>query len=55
VDAVTTPMLLETVQLGKINPTRLITLRFKLANILDAYDTFRRAPETKALKIIIEA
>jgi alcohol dehydrogenase len=54
VDAVTTPMLLKTVQSGKIDPTRLITHRFKLANILEAYDTFRRAAETKALKVIIE-
>jgi alcohol dehydrogenase len=55
VDAITTPMLLRTVESGKIDPTRLITHRFKLANILDAYDTFRRAAETKALKVIIEA
>jgi alcohol dehydrogenase len=55
VDAVTTPMLLKTVQSGKIDPTRLITHRFKLANIQDAYDTFRRAAETRALKVIIEA
>ncbi|MDR3476360.1 MAG: zinc-dependent alcohol dehydrogenase family protein [Devosia sp.] len=55
VDAVTTPMLLKTVQSGKIDPTRLITHRFKLGQILDAYDTFGRAAETKALKVIIEA
>jgi alcohol dehydrogenase len=48
-------MLLKTVQSGKIDPTRLITHRFKLANIQDAYDTFRRAAETRALKVIIEA
>jgi len=55
VDAVTTPMLLKTVQSGKIDPTRLITHRFKLDQILDAYDTFGRAAETKALKVIIDA
>jgi alcohol dehydrogenase len=55
VDAVTTPMLLKTVQSGKIDPTRLITHHFKLDQILDAYDTFGRAAETKALKVIIEA
>lgn len=54
VDTVTTPMLLKTVQSKKIDPTRLITHRFKLDHILDAYDTFSRAAETKALKVIIE-
>lgn len=55
VDAVTTPMLLKTVQSHKINPTLLITHRFKLDQILDAYDTFGRAASTRALKVIIEA
>jgi len=54
VDTVTTPMLLRTVQSGKIDPKKLITHRFKLAQILDAYDTFARAAETRALKVIIE-
>lgn len=53
VDTVTTPMLLKTVQSKKIDPTRLITHRFKLDQILDAYDTFGRAAETQALKVII--
>ena len=55
VDTVTTPMLLRTVQSGKIDPTRLITHRFALDQILDAYDTFGRAAETRALKVIINA
>jgi alcohol dehydrogenase len=54
VDTVTTPMLLKTVQSGKIDPKSLITHRFQLAQILDAYDTFARAAETRALKVIIE-
>lgn len=54
VDAVTTPMLLKTVQSGKLDPTRLITHHFKFDQILDAYDTFGRAAETKALKVIID-
>jgi alcohol dehydrogenase len=53
VDTVTTPMLLKTVQSKKIDPTRLITHRFKLDQILDAYDTFGRAADTHALKVII--
>ncbi len=36
-------------------PTRLITHRFKLDKIIHAYDTFARAAETNALKVIIEA
>ena len=55
VDTVTTPMLLKTVQSKKIDPARLITHRFKLDQILDAYDTFRRAADTHALKVIIAA
>jgi alcohol dehydrogenase len=55
VDTATTPMLLKTVQSGKIDPKRLITHRFKLDKILDAYDTFGRAASTQALKVLIEA
>jgi alcohol dehydrogenase len=55
VDTATTPMLLKTVQSKKIDPTRLITHHFKLGQILDAYDTFGRAAETHALKVIISA
>jgi alcohol dehydrogenase len=55
VDTVTTPMLLKTVQSGKIDPKRLITHRFRLDKILDAYDTFGRAASTGALKVLIEA
>ncbi|MGI9024600.1 MAG: zinc-dependent alcohol dehydrogenase family protein [Burkholderiaceae bacterium] len=55
VDTVTTPMLLKTVQSRKIDPTRLVTHRFRLDQILDAYDTFARAAETGALKVIISA
>jgi hypothetical protein len=42
VDTVTKPMLLKTVQSKKIDPQLLITHRFKLNQILDAYDTRRR-------------
>jgi alcohol dehydrogenase len=53
VDTVSTPMLLKTVQSGKIDPTRLITHRVKLGQILEGYDVFGRAAETGALKVII--
>lgn len=55
VDTVTTPMLLKTVAAKKIDPTKLITHRFKLGQILDAYDTFGHAAHTGALKVIIAA
>ena len=55
VDTVTTPMLLKTVQSKKIDPTRLITHRFNLDQIVEAYDTFARAADTHALKVIIAA
>lgn len=53
VDTASTPMLLKTVQSGRIDPARLITHRFKLDQMLDAYDVFDRAAETGALKVII--
>ena len=53
VDTVSTPMLLKTVQSGKIDPARLITHRFPFDRVLDAYDTLGRAADTGALKVII--
>jgi alcohol dehydrogenase len=55
VDTVTIPMLFKTVSSHKIDPQLLITHRFKLDDILSAYETFGNAAETKALKVIIEA
>ena len=55
VDTVTTPMLLKTVASKKIDPTRLITHRFSLGQILEAYETFAHAADTHALKMLIEA
>jgi alcohol dehydrogenase len=55
VDTVSIPMLFRTVGARKIDPKRLITHRFKLDKILDAYQTFGDAARTKALKVIIEA
>ncbi len=55
VDAVTTPMLLNVVRSKRIDPRILVTHRFKLDNILEAYETFGHAAKTRALKVIIEA
>jgi alcohol dehydrogenase len=54
VDTSSTPMLLKTVRAGRIDPKRLITHRFALSEIIAAYDTFSRAADTRALKVIIE-
>ena len=54
VDTVTTSKLLKTAQARKIEPGRLITHRFKLTEILQAYGTFGKAAENQALKVIIE-
>ena len=55
VDTFSIPMLLKTVQSKRIDAKQLITHRFKLQEILQAYDTFGKASDTKALKVIIEA
>ena len=53
VSATTTPMLLKLVAQGKLHPERFVTHRFGLGDIVDAYDTFGRAAETKALKVAL--
>jgi alcohol dehydrogenase len=55
VDTVSTPMLLNSLRSHKIDPKLLITHRFKFDHILDAYETFGHAADTRALKVIIEA
>ena len=55
VDAVSTPVLLEMLRARKLDPKRLITHRFKLDRILDAYETFGHAADTRALKVLVEA
>jgi alcohol dehydrogenase len=53
VSATTTPMLLKLVAQGKLSPDKFVTHRFKLDEMMDAYDTFGRAAETKAMKVAI--
>jgi len=55
VDTFSIPMLLKTVHSKRIDAGQLITHRFKLQEILQAYDTFGKAADTKALKVILEA
>ena len=55
VSATTTPMLLKLVAQGRLTPEKFVSHRFDLESIMDAYDTFGRAAETKALKVAIAA
>lgn len=54
VDTITTPMLLKTVQSGRLQPGRLVTHRFALDDVMKAYDTFGRAAAEGALKVILK-
>lgn len=51
----TTPMLMKTFEAGKIDPSKLITHRFKLDEILAAYEVFGNAAREKAMKVILSA
>src|SRR5690625_1903744 len=53
VSATTTPMLLKLVAQGKLNPEAFVTHRYQQGEFMDAYDTFSRAAETKAMKLAI--
>lgn len=53
VDTFTTPLLLKTIKSEKLDASKLITHRFKLNDILNAYDTFENAAKEKALKVIL--
>lgn len=55
VDTASTPMLLNLLKSKKIDAKLLITHRFTLDHILDAYEAFSHAADTRALKVIIEA
>jgi alcohol dehydrogenase len=51
----TSRMLIKLLAQGRIDVGGFISHRFALSDILDAYDTFGRAAETKALKVILTA
>ena len=54
VDTVTTPMLLKVIDSGKLDAKRLATHRFKLSEVMKAYDTFGDAAKERALKVILQ-
>jgi alcohol dehydrogenase len=47
-------MLLKMVQAGRLDPAKLISHRFKIPEILKAYDTFTNASREQALKVVIK-
>ena len=51
----TIPMLRRTVESGRLQPARLITHRFALHDILEAYRVFGSAGDEKAMKVILHA
>jgi alcohol dehydrogenase len=53
VSATTTPMLLKLVAQGRLAPEKFVSHRFTFDSVMDSYDTFGRAAETKALKVVI--
>ena len=53
VNANTTPMLLKLVAQNKVPAAKFATHHFRFDQFLEAYDTFARAAETKALKVVI--
>ena len=55
VNANTTPMLLKLVAQKKVPAEKFATHHFNFDQFMEAYDTFARAAETKALKVVITA
>ena len=53
VDTVTTPLLLNLLQAGRLDPKPLVTHRFAMADFMKAYDVFGDAARAKALKVVV--
>jgi alcohol dehydrogenase len=54
VDAGTTSLLLKLVRSGKIDAKRLVSHRFRLLEIMKAYNAFENASKERALKVLIK-
>ena len=54
VDTRTTPTLLRLLAEGQIDPTAIVTHRFGLDQMMEAYDVFSRPGDTGALKVVLE-
>ena len=55
VDTSTTPLLLKGVVSGRLDSRKLVTHRFALHDIMQAYDTFEHAAREGALKVILSS
>jgi alcohol dehydrogenase len=53
VDAYTTPTLIRLLAGGQLKTNPLVTQRYALKDMTAAYDTFTRAGETGALKVVL--
>ena len=53
VDTFSTPTLIRLIEAGLINPSPLVTHHFGMEDFEEAYDTFGRAAETGALKVVL--
>ncbi|WP_435130224.1 zinc-dependent alcohol dehydrogenase family protein [Mycoplasma sp. 6243] len=54
VNATTTQMLLDVLESGKIDASKMVTHHFKLSEMETAYNIFKHAGDNRALKVIIE-
>jgi alcohol dehydrogenase len=54
VDTSTTPTLLRLLAEGQIDPSPLITHRYPLGQMMEAYDVFSRPGDTGAMKVLLE-
>jgi len=55
VDTSSTPTLLKLVSAGRLDATPFATHRFKLDEMMDAYDVFADAANTNAMKVVISS
>jgi alcohol dehydrogenase len=53
VDTYSTPKLLDMLVAGQLDTSRMVTHRFALAEIMEAYDVFSRPAQTGALKVVL--
>ncbi|EKD25999.1 MAG: hypothetical protein ACD_79C01414G0002 [uncultured bacterium] len=53
VDGGSTPMLLKMIQSGRLDAKKLVSHRYKLSEVIKAYDTFANAQKLHALKVIL--
>lgn len=53
VSTYSTPMLMDTLKSGKVSPDKLITHRFRMDEMMKAYEVFANASKEKAMKIYI--